>query len=87
MTNDNEEPSAASAGSLMNRATIVSDEQVPMVGGPKDGETYRWTTARTLLIPGGKDMKQKVTADGVVTIFGEHTYEMNCWVRDGKKRS
>ena len=29
-------------------------------------------------------MKQKVTADGVATIFGEHTYELNCYVRDGE---
>lgn len=63
----------------------MRDDQVPIVGGPKDGETYRWTTARTLLIPDAKDMKQKVARDGgVVTIFGEHTYEMNCYVKDGK---
>lgn len=63
----------------------MDSEQVPIVGGPKSGQTYRWTTARTLLIPDASDTKQKVAADGsVVTLFGEHTYEMNSYFVDGK---
>ena len=65
---------------------MSDSELIPMVGGPKDGEAYRWTTARTLLIPDAKGMKQKVTAAGdIVTIFGEHTYELNCYSKDGEK--
>jgi len=63
----------------------MDNEPVPIVGGPKDGEAYRWTTARTLLIPDAKDMRLKVMADGdIVTIFGRHTYELNCYAKDGE---
>ena len=64
---------------------MKDSEQVPMVGGPKDGDTYPWSTASRLLIPDARDMKQKVTADGVVTIFGEHTYQLNCYAKSGQE--
>lgn len=64
----------------------MDSEQIPMVGGPKDGETYRWSTASRLMIPDSRDMKHKVTADGsVVTIFGEHTYQLNCYAKGGEQ--
>jgi hypothetical protein len=61
----------------------MSDEQIPMVGGPKEGETYKWTTATTLVIPDSKEVIYKATADGgVTTIFGQHTYRLNYYRRD-----
>ena len=64
----------------------MSDEQIPMVGGPKDGETYKWTTATTLVIPDAKERIQKVDADGYLcTIFGQHTYRLNYYRRDDQK--
>lgn len=63
----------------------MDNEQVPMVGGPKDGETYRWSTASRLMIPDACDRKQKVAEDGsVVTLFGEHAYQLNCYAKDGE---
>jgi hypothetical protein len=64
----------------------MSDEQIPMIGGPKDGETYKWTTATTLIVPDAKDRIAKPDGHGgIVTIFGEHTYEMKCYAKDGEK--
>lgn len=68
--------------------TKMSDgDLVPVVGGPKDGEEYRWTSAaRKLLIPDSKDIKMIKTSDGrIVRIFGEHVYEMKCYAMDGEE--
>ena len=61
----------------------MSDEQIPMVGGPKDGETYKWTTATTLVVPDSKEVVYKVDAYGhPVPVFGHHTYRLNCYRRE-----
>jgi hypothetical protein len=60
--------------------------QVAFVGGPKNGEFYPTLTARWLNIPDARDMVNKVTPDGVVTLFGSHTYEMACYrMANGEK--
>lgn len=63
----------------------MSEELVPVVGGPKDGESWRWATANTITIPDAKDRIDKMTPDGIVTIFGQHTYRLNCYAKSGEK--
>lgn len=64
---------------------MTDHDTVKFVGGPKDGESYRMLTAHWLNIPDAKDMVDIVTPDGVVTLFGNHTYEMACYRRaDGE---
>lgn len=60
--------------------------RIPFVGGPLDGETYKWTTARFVLVPDAKDMVTYYDEqrDEMVTLFGRHTYEMKCFGNGGK---
>jgi len=61
-------------------------DTVKFFGGPKDGESYPLLTARLLHIPDARDMVEKVTPEGVVTLFGNHTYEMACYrMANGEK--
>ena len=62
-------------------------ERVPFVGGPMDGQDYAWTTARAVLVP---DAADRITGydperNELFTLFGEHRYEMKCYVKDGEK--
>ena len=65
---------------------MTGRDAVKFVGGPKDGESYPMLTAHWLNIPDAKDMVMKATPDGVVTLFGNHTYEMACYrMANGEK--
>jgi len=60
-------------------------EQVPVVGGPLDGQTRAWSTARFLNVPDTKDMATVVQDGEAMTLFGQHTYELKCYARAGGK--
>jgi hypothetical protein len=60
-------------------------EQVPVVGGPLDGQTLAWSTARFLNVPDAKDMAMVVQDGEAITLFGQHTYELKCYAR-GRER-
>lgn len=61
-------------------------DRVPFVGGPKDGETYGWTTAKWVNIPDAREMMHVIYGSGETgTIFGSHTYEMKCYAKDGER--
>ena len=52
-----------------------------------DGQDYAWTTARAVLVP---DAADRITGydperNELFTLFGEHRYEMKCYVKDGEK--
>lgn len=63
-------------------------ERVPFVGGPLDGKDYEWTTSNAVLVPDAADriFGYDPKADRWCTLFGEHTYEMKCYAKDGEKR-
>lgn len=69
----------------VERTWAMSDELVPVVGGPKNGESWRWSTSNTMAIPDAKDRIEKVTPEGIVTLFGQHTYRLNNYAKDGVK--
>lgn len=58
-----------------------------VIGGPLDGQTYRWTTARFVVIPDAADTLTVYMPEWnhTVTLFGEHTYEVKCYAR-GRRR-
>lgn len=63
----------------------MTHEQVPVVGGPLDGKTLRWSTARFMQVPDCADMVSGVRNGEPYTLFGQHTYEMKCYARpDGE---
>lgn len=63
-------------------------ERVPFVGGPLDGKDYEWTTAKAVLVPDAADrlFVYDPRADRWFTLFGQHTYDMKCYAKDGEKR-
>lgn len=65
----------------------METKRIPFVGGPLDGEDYKWTTAKAVLVPDAADMITGYDRerDEVFTLFGEHRYEMRCYVNDGEK--
>lgn len=60
-------------------------EQVPVVGGPLDGQTRAWSPRDTLVIPDSSYVVAGVTQDGdTYEIFAEHTYKLRCYAKGGK---
>lgn len=61
------------------------DEQVPVVGGPIDGQTRALSPSDTLVIPDSSYFAAVVTQDGdAYEIFAEHTYKLRCYAHGGK---
>lgn len=60
-------------------------EQVPVIGGPLHGQTRAWSTARFLNVPDSQDMVTVVRGGETVTLFGQHTYELKCYAKEGEK--
>jgi hypothetical protein len=56
---------------------------LPVVGGPLDGQTLPSSTARFLNVPDARDMVTAIVDGEVRLFFGQHTYEMKCYARDG----
>lgn len=63
----------------------MTEEQVHVIGGPLDGQTLPWSTARFLNVPDSKDMVTVVREGESMTLFGQHTYELKCYAKEGKK--
>jgi len=65
---------------------VMSDEQIPVIGGPLDGQTYRLRTAGArLLVPSDADVIHGIKDGEPYTLFGQHTYELKCYANDGEK--
>ena len=60
-------------------------EQVPIVGGPLDGTTRPWSTARFLNVPTARGMVTVMRDGEAVTLFGTYTYDLKCYAKDGEK--
>lgn len=66
---------------------MADRELVPCVGGPLHGTERPWMTARFLIVPDAADMLHVMYDDGeTMTLFGEHTYELTCFLMGGKER-
>lgn len=61
-------------------------QQVPVVGGPLDGQTYPLSTAMFLSVPDAKDRVDVVQDGEVRTLFGYHTYALHCYRNGGGYR-
>ena len=61
-------------------------EQVPVVGGPLDGQTRAWSTAQFLNVPDAKDMVTVVQDGEARTLFGQHTYELKCYAKGEERK-
>jgi hypothetical protein len=61
-------------------------EKVPVVGGPLDGQTRDLSMPRFLMIPDAKDMVNVLVDGELRTLFGQHTYELKCYAKDGEKK-
>lgn len=80
--NQNKDPYAKRYGKCIIFDTF--GEQF-FVGGPLDGQARAWSTARFLNVPDAKDMVTVVQDGEARTLFGQHTYELNCYAKDGEK--
>jgi hypothetical protein len=64
----------------------MTNEQVPVIGGPLDGQTHRLRlTASKWIVPDSADMIHGIKDGEPYTLFGHHIYEMKCYVKDGEK--
>lgn len=67
----------------------MTDDQVPVIGGPLDGQTHRLRlTASKWIAPDSADMIHGIKDGEPYTLFGQHIYELKCYasVKDGEKR-
>lgn len=65
----------------------MSDEQVPVIGGPLDGQTHRLRLAASKwIVPDSADMIHGIKDGEPYTLFGQHMYELKCYAKDGEKR-
>lgn len=64
----------------------MGDEQIPVIGGPLDGQTFRLrSTASRMIVPDSADMIAGIKDGEPYTLFGQHTYEIKCYAKaDGK---
>ena len=64
----------------------MTEEQVPVIGGPLDGQTHRLRlTGSKMLVSDSADMIHGIKDGEPYTLFGQHIYEMKCYVKDGEK--
>jgi hypothetical protein len=64
----------------------MSNEQIPVIGGPLDGQTARLRlTGSRLLVPDSSDIIHGIKYGEPYTLFGHHIYEVKCYVNDGEK--
>ena len=64
----------------------MTNEQVPVIGGPLDGQTHRLRlTASKWIVPDSADMIHGIKDGEPYTLFGQHIYELKCYVKDGEK--
>jgi hypothetical protein len=66
-------------------AGMSEPDQIPVVGGPFDGQAYWFSSARFLHMPSAQDAVTVVRDGEALTLFGEHIYEMKCYAQDGEK--
>jgi hypothetical protein len=66
-------------------AVMSEPDQIPVVGGPFDGQAYWFSSARFLHMPSAQDAVTVVRDGEALTLFGEHIYEMKCYAQDGEK--
>lgn len=66
----------------------MTQERVPFVGGPMDGQDYQWTTSNAVIIPDAADtiMAYSPKWGETVTLFGEHRYEMRCYAKGDERK-
>lgn len=64
----------------------MSDEQVPVIGGPLDGQTHRLRlTSSRMIVPDSSDVIHGIKDGEPYTLFGQHTYELKCYAKDGER--
>jgi hypothetical protein len=65
---------------------MTDKDFVEFVGGPMDGQRYRFTTADAVIVPDATESREVARSDGTLcTIFGRHLYHMACYAnRDGE---
>ena len=65
----------------------MSDEQVPVIGGPLDGQTARLRlTASRMIVPDSADMIYGIKDGEPYTLFGQHTYELKCYANGSERK-
>ena len=76
------------AGRAEKETYQVNDEyeQVPVIGGPLDGQTHRLRlTASKWIVPDSADMIHGVKDGEPYTLFGQHIYELKCYAKGGER--
>jgi hypothetical protein len=64
----------------------MTNEQVPVIGGPLDGQTHRLRlTCSKMLVSDSADMIHGIKDGEPYTIFGQHIYELKCHTKYGEK--
>jgi len=61
---------------------MTDAEQIPAIGGPKNGEVLPFTSGGIWIFPDGQDSVSFVTSDGhACTLFGEHRYDLRAYAK------
>lgn len=67
--------------------SMSENEQVPVVGGPLDGQTSRLRLPGSImLVSDSADMIHGSKDGEPYTICGQHIYKLKCYAKDGEER-